>query len=167
MIIRPEQTHDHQDVFNINAAAFDTNAEARLVEALRKDAYPIISLVAEVDHQVVGHIMFSPVMLNGRTDPQMIGLAPMSVATHLQRSGIGSALVREGLKRSKTHGFVAAVVLGHPTYYPRFGFKPSSAYNLKSEYDVPEDVFMILELQPGVLQAESGAVQYHKAFSNL
>jgi putative acetyltransferase len=91
----------------------------------------------------------------------------MSVTPERQREGIGSALVCAGLERCKEMGFVAAVVLGHPDYYPRFGFQPSSRFGIDSEYDVPEEVFMAMELQPGALDEKSGRVSYHSAFGDL
>ncbi len=96
-----------------------------------------------------------------------MGLAPMAVAPEHQRKGIGSALVRAGLEQCKQLGFAAVVVLGHPEYYPRFGFSPSSRFGINSEYEVPEEVFMAMELQPGALSGKTGRVKYHAAFSNV
>ena len=94
-----------------------------------------------------------------------MGLAPMAVLPTEQRQGVGTALVREGLKRCEELGYGAVVVVGHRDYYPRFGFKPASMFNLKSEYDVPDDVFMALELTPNYFQGKSGTIYYHSAFS--
>jgi putative acetyltransferase len=91
----------------------------------------------------------------------------MAVAPEHQRKGIGSALVRAGLERCRQLDFAAVVVLGHPEYYPRFGFSPSTRFGIGSEYDVPEDVFMATELQPGALSGKAGTVKYHAAFGDV
>jgi len=143
MRIRTEEEKDWLAVYAVNAAAFETEAEARLVDALRQQARPIVSLVAENDEAVVGHIMFSPVSLTGHADMKIMGLGPMAVAPKHQRKGIGSALVPYGLERCRQLGVGAVVVLGHPEYYPRFGFAPSSRFGIGCEYEVPEEVFMI------------------------
>lgn len=167
MLIRPESADDRAAVYDVNASAFETPAEAELVGALRKQADPVISLVAEVDGAVVGHILFSPVTLHGNPDVQVMGLAPMAVAPAHQRQGVGSALVRAGLERCREIGFGAVVVLGHPVYYPRFGFVPASRFGISSEYAVPDEAFMALELQPGALEGKRGIVRYHAAFGSL
>ena len=91
----------------------------------------------------------------------------MAVSPEHQRQGIGSALVKAGLERCKQLGFVAVVVLGHAQYYPRFGFSPSTRFGIGSEYDVPEDVFMAMEIQPAALAGKTGTVRYHAAFASL
>src|SRR5262245_56206133 len=161
MIVRPEQPKDHALIHAVNTAAFDTPAEADLVDALRQQAQPIISLVAEDQGELTGHILFSPVSLSGHPDLNLMGLAPMAVVPARQRQGIGSALVRTGLDQCRQLGFGAVVVLGHPAYYPRFGFVSSVQLGIRSEYDVPKDVFMVAELQPGYLRGAGGTVQYH------
>ncbi len=166
-LIRIEEEKDWAAVHTLNAAAFETPAEAYLVEALRQQARPVVSLVAEEKLAVVGHIMFSPVKLSGHSELRIMGLAPMAVAPEHQRIGIGSALVRAGLEQCKKLGCGAVVVLGHPEYYPRFGFSPSASFGISCEYDVPEEVFMIIELQPGFLDGVSGKVEYHSAFSSV
>ena len=96
-----------------------------------------------------------------------MGLGPMAVAPGCQRKGIGSALVRAGLIACTERGFRAVVVLGHPKYYPRFGFSESKRFGIKSEYDVLDEVFMALELVPGALSSASGIVRYHEAFGDV
>jgi putative acetyltransferase len=167
MIIRREDPKDYAAVHVVNAAAFETEAEANLVDLLRQEAQPIISLVAEEDGAIVGHILFSPVVLSGFPDLKIMGLGPMAVIPKYQRNGIGSALIKAGLRMCKGLGFGAAIVLGHPGYYPRFGFRPSVLYDITCEYDVPEDVFMVSELQPGYLDSASGVIKYHPAFTNV
>jgi putative acetyltransferase len=167
MLIRTEEEKDRRAVYAVNAAAFETAAEANLVEALRQQAWPVVSLVAEDNQTIVGHIMFSPVSLSGHPDLKIMGLAPMAVAPIHQRKAIGSALVRAGLAQCKQQGFGAVVVLGHPEYYPRFGFSPSSGFGIGCEYEVPEQVFMVTELQPDCLRGKSGIIKYHAAFSDV
>ena len=167
MIIRAEKKTDRKAVYALNVGAFETQAEARLVDALREQAHPVVSLVADDDGEVVGHIMFSPVSLSGNPDLKVIGLGPMAVVPRRQNTGIGSELVRAGLERCRKLGFVAAVVLGHPEYYPRFGFVPSSRFDIDSEYEVHEEVFMAMELQPGALSGKAGTVKYHAAFTGV
>jgi putative acetyltransferase len=167
MLIRAERDTDHAAVHAVNAAAFPTPMEADLVDALRREADPLVSLVAERAGAILGHILFSPVTLDGRPDLRIMGLAPMAIAPEHQRSGIGSALVRAGLDECRQRGFSAVVVLGHPEYYPRFGFSPAVRYGIRSEYDVPDEVFMAMELVPGALRDARGTVQYHAAFSSV
>ncbi len=168
MIIRPERIEDIQKIRSINLEAFDTEAEADLVEALRNSGIPLISLVAEQDGELVGHILFSPTALEeGSSSISIAGLAPMAVLPACQNKGIGSMLVEAGMVYCKNAGYAAVVVLGHPDYYPRFGFVPSISYGITSEYDVPPEVFMAKELQEGTLTNCNGIVKYHEAFNKL
>lgn len=166
MRIRPEEPGDRAGVRVVNVAAFPTPAEADLVDALRAQARPLVSLVAEEDRAIVGHILFSPVTLPGHPALVLMGLAPMAVTPARQRAGIGSALVRAGLEACRRLPAGAVVVLGHPEYYPRFGFAPGVRSGLGCEYDVPAEAFMVLELRPGALRGASGKVQYHGAFAS-
>ena len=164
MIVRPETPSDEAYVYAINVAAFETDAEARLVNALRTQCDEYISLVAESEDGIVGHILFTPVSL-GDGEARVAGLAPMAVRQDLQRSGIGSMLVNAGLVECERKGFGAVVVLGHPDYYPKFGFEPASQFGLSSEYDVPDEVFMARNLKAGFLDDLSGVFRYHAAFA--
>jgi putative acetyltransferase len=167
VIIRAEQERDRAAVHAVNVAAFETSSEADLVDVLREQAKPIVSLVAEDNGSIVGHIMFSPVSLSGHPGLKMMGLAPMAVSPEHQRKGIGSALVQKGLEQCKQLGFVAVVVLGHPEYYPRFGFSPSTRFGIGSEYEVREEAFMAKELQTAALDGKTGTVKYHAAFASV
>lgn len=167
MLIRAEQEEDRAVVHAVNLSAFETASEADLVDALREQAQPVVSLVAEDKGAIAGHIMFSPVSLSGHPGLKMMGLAPMAVVPEQQRKGIGSALIRAGLEQCKQLGFIAVVVLGHPEYYPRFGFTPSTRFGIVSEYEVPEEVFMATELQPAALSGRTGTVKYHAAFGSV
>jgi putative acetyltransferase len=165
MLIRAEEEKDRTAVHAVNVSAFDTPLEADLVDALRGRAEPVVSLVAEDNGAILGHIMFSPVSLSGHPALRIMGLAPMAVAPVRQRRGIGSALVRAGLEQCKQLGFCAVVVLGHPAYYPRFGFTSSTRFGIGCEYDVPEEAFMVVELHAGFLRGRSGTIKYDAAFS--
>ncbi len=167
MPIREEQPADAAAIRYVNQAAFDTSTEADLVDSLRLQASPIVSLVADENGTIAGHILFSPVTLSSEPTLPIMGLAPMAVLPERQRQGIGSALVRAGLEECRRRGVVALVVLGHAGYYPRFGFTPASAFGLVSEYDVPDDVFMALELERGALSGRAGTIRYHSAFAGL
>lgn len=167
MQIRPETVADKAAVFGINAAAFPTDAEAKLVDSLRFSADPHVSLVAEYKQDVVGHIMFTPVTLRPFDNLDLMGLAPMAVSPSQQRGGIGTELVKAGLECCRALSIGAVAVLGHPEFYPRFGFRPSSRWRIKSEYDVPEDVFMMLELTVDYLQDKQGVIRYHAAFADV
>jgi putative acetyltransferase len=164
MLVRAEEQKDRAAVHAVNVSAFETSEEANLVDALREQARPLVSLVAEDNGAIVGHIMFSPVSLDGHPALRIMGLAPMAVSPAHQRKGIGSALVRAGLEQCAQLGFGAVVVLGHPAYYPRFGFSSSARHGIGCEYDVPEEVFMVVELHDGFLRGASGKVKYHAAF---
>ena len=167
MFIQMENQEDRTAIHAINEMAFESPAEANLVDALREQVQSCISLVAEQDGEIVGHIMFSPVTLSDHTDLKIMGLAPMAVAPKHQRKGIGSELVEVGLEQCKKQGYGAVVVLGHPEYYPRFGFLAASDFNINCEYEVPKEVFMLIELQSGYLHGKSGVIKYHSAFSDV
>ncbi len=159
-----ERPDDIDAIHQLHCAAFGTGAEASLVNALREQARPLISLVAEDGDVILGHILFSPVTLLSRPELRMMGLAPMAVDPAHQQKGIGSALVRAGLETCRELGFEAVVVLGHAQYYPKFGFGPASRFGLTSEYEVPDEAFMAVELQPGALRGSRGTIRYHPAF---
>jgi len=165
--IRPETDADMADVFKVNAATFPTAAEAKLVDSLRGSADSFISLVAVDEQDVIGHIMFTPVFLESFDKLRLMGLAPMAVSPPRQRGGIGTELVDAGLQSCRELGIGAVAVLGHPEYYPRFGFRPSSQWGIKSEYDVPEDAFMMMELSPAYLQNYQGVIRYNAAFADI
>jgi putative acetyltransferase len=165
--IRHERPEDFESVYGVNERAFETAAEADLVERLRA-VNPQISLVAVDDDKVVGHIFFSSVSLAPENDKfNAMGLAPMAVSPEMQNSGIGSKLVRRGLEECAKLGFDAVFVLGHAEYYPRFGFTTAKTKGFGCEYDVPDEVFMVIELKPDSLDGQSGTVRYRPEFAGV
>jgi len=166
--IRAEKADDFGAVRRVNERAFESDAEATLVDKLRAACRQQVSLVAVEDNRVVGHIFFSPVSIESEDSTSAaMGLAPMAVLPEYQRRGIGSRLVREGLKECQRLGFDVAVVLGHPEYYPRFGFVPASRRGLRCEYDVPKEAFMVAELKPGALGERTGLAKYRPEFAEV
>jgi putative acetyltransferase len=160
MEIRPYITEDAAAVREVYRRAFDgSEEEPRLVELLHRAKAAPVSLVAVMGSQVVGHILFSPVVLDGRSGLRMVGLAPVGVLPEYQGKGIGSRLARKGLAACREAGYGAAVVLGEPSYYSRFGFVRASEYGLGNEYGV-DDHFMVAELVRGALDRVSGMVRY-------
>jgi putative acetyltransferase len=162
--VRQETPADHSAIHAVVADAFGRDEEARLVAALREGGYGRLSLVAELDGQVVGHLLFSdlPIVAEDSTVPAL-ALAPLSVVREHQRRGIGIQLVRDGLDRLRQAGHRIVIVLGHPAYYPRFGFSAQLARQLDSPY--AGDSFMALELVEGALEGVHGEVQYAPPFS--
>ena len=164
-IIRQETPEDAAAIRHVNEEAFGQKEEAEIIEKLRSRGALTISLVAVQDNEIVGHIAFSPVSIESEhTSFKAISLAPMAIQPAHQRKGIGSQLVRAGLEECRRIGHELVVVLGHPAYYPRFGFVPASTYGIKSEYDVPDEAFMVLELRQGAFSGRSGIVKYQPEF---
>ena len=163
MEIRTETGADLAAVGEVNRLAFGREAEARLVDGLRDGGYARLSLVAEEEGRLVGHIMFSEAVI--RTDGGEVGalaLGPVGVIPERQGRGVGSALIREGLDRCVQEGHRIVVLLGHPGYYPRFGFSAERAGNLSSPYS--GDAFMALELAPGALSRVVGEFEFAPPF---
>ena len=168
VIVRGEEEADRQGIRRVNETAFGQPAEADLVDALRSAGAAESSLVAEANGQIVGHILFSPVSIAGdRGSLKIAGLAPMAVLPTHQRRGIGSLLVKQGLEDCRRIGIPAVVVLGHPDYYPRFGFRRGSSWGLRCEFDAPDEAFMAIELTPNALSGRSGVIKYHDAFKGV
>jgi putative acetyltransferase len=162
MQIRPETASDSERIANVHRTAFPSPDEATLVDKLRGEGNLIISLVAEDEDLIAGHIAFSPVTIDGK--PGGLGLAPVAVLPEHQQKGIGSDLIRAGIEKANELGVGYLVVLGHRSYYPRFGFETASKWNLANEYDA-NDAFMAMELQPGSIPADGGLVKYGAAFA--
>ncbi len=164
--VRPERPNDLKTIHAVNAAAFGRSLEADLVDALRANGRLTLSLVAERDGEVIGHIAFSPATISSPDDDWMaLALGPLAVSPAHQRSGVGSALVRAGLAACLEMGHNVVFLLGHATYYPRFGFAPSKTKGVWWA-DRPDDAlhFMIAELHPGALAGRTGAMRFAPEF---
>jgi len=162
--VRAEEPGDHTAVHEVNRLAFGQPNEADLVDAVRH--FAAVSLVAELEGKVVGHILFTPVTIQREGDRREApALAPMAVLPEVQRRGIGSALVRAGLEACRRLGDDVVFVLGHTDYYPRFGFRGLAGTGLHCKYVEPgHPAFMAAELSPGALEDLSGEVSYHPEF---
>jgi len=162
--IRTEKPDDYAGIREVHVLAFGGDEEANLVELLRNRKKACISLVAMSAHRVVGHIVFSAVSISSAPKTfRGIGLAPLAVLPEFQERGVGSQLTQAGLEACRKAGYDAVVVLGHTSYYPRFGFSRAKDYGLDNEYNA-EDAFMVMELRPGALHGLAGLVQYAPEF---
>lgn len=166
--IRKEEDRDAPDIRGVLLEAFDEPLEANLVEKLRESGAFVLSMVALLDGEVVGHIIFTPVSFEpGIETISAVGLGPMAVLPVHQRKGIGSRMVEESLVLLKDAGHHLAVVLGHAEYYPRFGFSPAANFGVRCEFEVPDEAFMIMELREGALKGVSGTVRYRPEFREV
>jgi putative acetyltransferase len=163
MHVRAETDSDHEAVRHVNVLAFGRPDEADLVDRLRIDGAVVASLVAVIHERIVGHILFSRLIIQS---PQVavdaVALAPMAVLPDYQRRQVGSTLVREGIRVLRDAGEQIVIVVGHPAFYPRFGFSADRARDLQSPFSGP--AFMALELRPGALEGVDGEVRYPAAF---
>lgn len=164
VVVRPEAPGDAAAIHALYAAAFGTDAEARLVDALRASGALTLSLVAVEGDAIVGHIAFSPVVVEGGGRvAEGLGLAPMAVAPAHQRRGIGGRLIAAGLDRLRADGHRFCVVLGHPAYYPRHGFVAAGAHGLRWEHG-HDAAFFVRALSAGGLDGVAGVVRYRPEF---
>jgi putative acetyltransferase len=163
LLIRDEQPRDRERVRKVNEAAFGRSDEADLIDRLRVEGAALLSLVAKVDGQIVGHIQFSRMTVETARGPiAAVSLAPMAVLPDHQGRKVGSQLVRRGLAQLCDRGERIVIVLGHKQYYPRFGFSSEKAGDLASPF--PPGALMALELSDGALAGVYGAVRYPSAF---
>ena len=164
--VRQEQSHDIAAVRVLNEAAFDQPAEAGIVDSIRAACPDALSFVAVDGDRIVGHILFSPVVVSApNEDIQGMGLAPMAVLPERQRQGIGSLLVRTGIEALREWRCPYIIVLGHPEYYPRFGFAPASQHGLSCQWaGIPDEVFMALVLDEPTMAKASGIARYRNEF---
>ncbi|MBW2003311.1 MAG: N-acetyltransferase [Deltaproteobacteria bacterium] len=165
--IREEQHQDRNAIREVNIQAFGQNQEADLVDKIRLSCNDLISLVALIQNTIVGHICFSPVTIETKAKKTIrgMGLAPMAVLPAFQRQGVGTELVRGGIARVRKKGFPFIIVLGHASYYPRFGFEPASRYEIRCEWDVPDSAFMILLLDESQMRESAGLARYLPEFA--
>jgi len=164
--IRRERPEDIAVIRTVNETAFDQSTEADIIDALRDVCADVLSLVAESDDEIVGHILLSPVTIEGGSQSrQGMGLAPMAVTPDRQRQGIGSELVQSGLEILRKQGCPFVIVLGHPAFYPRFGFVPASRHGLTSQWKgVPDAAFMVLVLDASSMAGVTGVARYREEF---
>jgi putative acetyltransferase len=167
IIIRMERENDISSVDILLRETFETEDESSLVAALR-DKGKFISLVALKDDKVVGHVFFSPAPIKSpKRNYDAITLAPVAVKPEFQNRGIGTSLIQEGLAECERQGHTIVTVLGHPEYYPRFGFTIASRKNIFPPFSAPDEAFMVLEIQEGALKEKWGIVQYPPEFEGL
>ena len=171
--IRKETLDDYDRVIQLTEQAFETleissHNEGKLVDKLRKAPtfIPELSLVAELDGRLVGHILFTPLQIKNEHDSfTSLVLGPVSVLPEFQKRGIGGQLIRAGHQKAKELGFQSVILIGHPEYYPRFGYKPASTWGIKTQVPLPsDDVFMAVELTEGALGNVSGVVIFPPEF---
>lgn len=163
--VRDERPGDIAAIHALHKRAFEQEQEANIVDALRRNGAARLSLVAVIGGQVVGHIMYSPITIDGKVEGAALG--PMAVLPEHRSKGVGSQLVRAGNERLKSEGCPYIIVLGHADYYPRFGFKPASTFGVTSEWEVPDSVFMLLALDEAKMRGVSGKSQYRSEFSSV
>ena len=163
--IREERSDDVPAVRDLNRRAFGQDQESNIVDALRTNAAALLSLVATLNGQVVGHIMYSPLSIDGKFEGAALG--PMAVLPQCQREGIGTKLIEAGNRKLKDDGCPFIIVVGHADYYPRFGFKPASEHGIKCEWDVPDNVFMLLVLDQAKMAGVAGLAKYRPEFSSV
>lgn len=169
IIIRTETKEDYIQVRDVNILAFDDREdEARLVERIRSSEFfiPNLSIVAELDNEIVGHILLSRAeVIDHDIVHDVIVLAPIAVKPNHQKQGIGKQLMTEALKRCNEMGCYIVLLIGHPTYYPKFGFKPARQFGLElKQFEVPDDVFMVCELKNNELSKIKGELKYPQVF---
>jgi putative acetyltransferase len=160
--IREERAVDIPAIREVHTRAFGQDQEGNIVDALRANSGVLLSLVAVVDGRLVGHILYSPASLDRLTGA---ALGPMAVLPEYQRRGIGSTLIENGNRKIQQAGYPSIVVVGHPEYYPRFGFRPSSTHGISCEWDVPDSVFMVLLLDESRMSGVLGMARYRPEFS--
>jgi putative acetyltransferase len=165
VLVRDEHPPDVAGIRDVLQQAFGRSDEADLVDALRAAGKMQLSLVAESEGQVVGHILFSAVTIAGDDTLLAAGLAPLAVVPRMHGVGVGSALVRQGLARCRRAGHAFVVVLGDQRYYSRFGFVPAEQYQIHCEFDAPPGAFQVIELRRGALRPGPALVRYEPEFA--
>ena len=165
--IRKEKQKDYDKIRIVNDRAFGQLDEGRIVGKLRESCKEIVWLVAVSDNEIIGHIFFSPVTIETQTGfVKGMGLAPMAVLSEFQNRGVGSMLVNEGLRIIENMSCPFVIVLGHETYYPRFGFERASKFGLKCQWEgLPDDAFMVMIIDESVMKGISGIAKYRDEFN--
>lgn len=169
--IRPENLEDFEAVYQINHSAFGREDEAKLVQSLRKNPafVPELSLVAWVEEEIVGHILFTSIQILDEENKihQSLALAPMAVKPDFQKMGIGGELIRCGLEKAKELNYQSVIVLGHEAYYPKFGFQPAEKWKIRAPFEVPSSCFFAMELYEDALKDVKGIVNYPQEFEEV
>jgi putative acetyltransferase len=168
--IRPEQEKDFKDIRKITHDAFANEEEPDLIEAIRESEFyiPELSLVAEMGGKVKGYIMFSRIsVVRDNGDMEVLSLAPMAVSPDMQNRGIGSGLVKKGIEKCRMLGHRIIIVIGHPEFYPRFGFVLARGSGFEVPFDVPDEAFMVAGLVDGALDSPGGMVVFSPPFDGL
>ena len=169
-IVRSELPVDHPHIFEVNVQAFGEDEEARLIDTLRESGTfdPALSIVADHNDTIIGHILFQPVTIDSTNgNVPALALALLSVHPEYQGQGIGSALVEEGLRECRRLGNRICIVVGHPNYYPLFGFMSAREQGISVQFPCPDESLMALSLVPGALDGVGGMVRYHPALSSI
>jgi putative acetyltransferase len=161
-VVREERSADAPAIREVNKRAFGQDQEGKIVDTLRSNGAALLSLVATLDDRVVGHIMYSPISVDSNTVGAALG--PMAVLPEHQRQGVGSKLVEAGNRKIKDLGYPFIIVLGHSSFYPRFGFTPAGNHGIRCEWDVPDEVFMLLVLDEKKMRGVSGLAKYRHEF---
>ena len=171
LTIRQENKADYKIIYELNLLAFEEKEEAVLVDLLReKDEFiPQLSLVALLNNEIVGHILFTKIKIidDNENEHESLALAPMAVLPKYQKKGIGGKLINKGLNIATKLNFKSVIVLGHEHYYPKFGFVPTKKWNIKPPFEVPTNAFMGIELVKNSLENVSGIVKYPKEFEEV
>ena len=169
VVIRAETAGDQSAIRALHLTVFQATLEADLVDALRSAADPFLSFVAALDNVIVGHILFTPATIEAKDGAahSAIALAPMAVRPDKHGSGIGTEMIEKGLAACRQAGYRVAIVLGHRDYYPRFGFEKASVHGIRSEYEVPDEIFMVMALEDGALDGCQGVARYHPVFNDF
>ena len=165
--IRKEKDSDFEAIKFVNDQAFKQPLEGNIVEKIRNTDSEILSLVAETDNQIVGHIFFSCAEITDHPEIKKgMGLAPMAVLPEYQKQGIGSMLINKGISILKNQNVPFVIVLGHPEYYPKFGFEKASEYGIQSQWDdIPDEAFMILILDRDKMKNVKGVARYREEWN--
>ncbi len=168
MVFRPEQSHEAEAIHAVERDAFGRAAEADLVDQIRANDGVTLSLVAADDDEIVGHVLFSPVMISSETGEfHALGMGPVAVRPDWQKQGIGTGMILASLDILRRQGAEIVVVEGDPGYYAHFGFEDASRYGLSCEFNPPPGCFMILELRAGALAGRTGTVYYLPEFRSV
>jgi putative acetyltransferase len=167
MEIRQEKQEDINEIRALNERAFGQPQEANIIDKLRSNCEGLLSLVAIENEKIAGHILFSPAVIEGQHGIiKGMGLAPMAVLPEMQRQGTGTQLVKTGIENLKKMQCPFIIVLGHPEYYPRFGFERASLYGIKCQWEgIPDEAFMVLRLDKSTMNPVSGLAKYRDEFN--